>query len=152
MGTQHSGKIARSATPTANAMPTGTSSRDPDGPGDHVMSCAALAGDTVVNHRSEDLGKLAHVMIDMASGRVAYAVVSHGGVFGIGERLFPIPWRALTLDAARKCFVLDVDRDRFDKAPGFDPRHWPAMGDAAWAAQVHDFYGTLPARDPNRAL
>ena len=114
------------------------------------MSYAALAGDAVVNHRGEDLGKLAHVMIDVASGRVAYAVLSHGGVFGIGERLFAIPWRALALDAARNCFVLDVDRDRFDKAPGFDPRHWPAMDDAAWAAQVRDFYRTLPAPDPDR--
>src|SRR5215467_9381763 len=89
----------------------GTPGRSP-GPGPYVMACATLAGDTVIDARGEDLGHLDHLMIDVPSGRIAYGVLARGGVFGIGERLFAIPWDALTLDAARKCFVLDVDRDR----------------------------------------
>jgi hypothetical protein len=108
------------------------------------MSCATLAGDTVIDARGEDLGKLDHVMLDVPSGRIAYGVLARGGVFGIGERLFAIPWDALTLDAARKCFVLDVDRDRLERAPGFDRDHWPAMADQRWAERVHQHYGVPP--------
>jgi hypothetical protein len=108
------------------------------------MSWATLAGDAVIDARGEDLGKLDHVMIDVPSGRIAYGVLARGGVFGIGERLFAIPWDALTLDAARKCFVLDVDRDRLERAPGFDRDHWPAMADGEWAERVHRHYGVRP--------
>ncbi len=34
-------------------------------------------------------------MIDKYSGQVAYAVMSFGGVLGIGERFHPLPWKAL---------------------------------------------------------
>jgi hypothetical protein len=84
------------------------------------------------------------VMLDVPSGRIAYGVLARGGVFGIGERLFAIPWDALTLDASRKCFVLDVDRDRLERAPGFDRDHWPAMADPHWAERVHRHYGVPP--------
>lgn len=116
----------------------------PDSPGPFVMSCDTFAGDGVVNRANEDLGKIAHIMIDVPSGRIAYAVLACGGVFGIGEKLFAIPWGALTLDADRQCFVMDIDKERLDKAPGFDKDHWPAMADRAWAASIHDYYGVRP--------
>jgi sporulation protein YlmC with PRC-barrel domain len=114
------------------------------GPGPYVMAWETLAGDAVVNAADEELGKLEHVMVDVPSGTIAYAVLACGGVFGIGEKLFAIPWRALTLDAERNCFVLDVSRERFEAAPGFDRDHWPAMADPAWARGVHDYYGVRP--------
>ena len=68
-------------------------------------------------------------MIDVPSGRVAYAVLSVGGFLGIGDRLFAIPWEALTLDEDRLCFVMDVDKHRLENAPGFDKSNWPDMAD-----------------------
>jgi hypothetical protein len=117
---------------------------DSPGSGPFIMSCATLQGDTVMNRNDEHLGKLDHIMIDVPSGTLAYAVLACGGVFGIGERLHAIPWDALALDGARKCFVLDIDKDRLDAAPGFDRDHWPAMADAQWAADVHNYYQVPP--------
>jgi sporulation protein YlmC with PRC-barrel domain len=108
---------------------------------DAIFSCAMIAGDSVVNPANEDLGKLEHVMIDIPTGRIAYAVLACGGVFGIGAKLFAVPWGALTLDGDHQHFVLDIDKRRFEKAPGFDKDHWPAMADPAWASQIHDYYG-----------
>jgi hypothetical protein len=83
-------------------------------------------------------------MIDVQRGTVAYAVMSCGGFLGLGDKLFAIPWRALTLDAERHCFVLDAQRERFAQAPGFDKDHWPSMADDRWAAEVHAFYNVSP--------
>jgi hypothetical protein len=116
----------------------------PDSPGPFVMSCATLEGDTVVNGANEDLGQIEHIMVDVPSGRIAYAVLACGGVFGIGQKLFAIPWAALTLDAERRCFILDIEKSRLENAPGFDKDHWPAMADAEWAARIHDYYGVRP--------
>ena len=114
------------------------------GPGPEVMAADTLQGDKVVNGRNEDLGTIEDIMIDVQRGRVAYAVMSCGGFLGMGDKLFAIPWNALTLDANRHCFVLDADQQRFEKAPGFDKDHWPSMADNSWATQVHDFYGVRP--------
>lgn len=83
-------------------------------------------------------------MIDVQRGSVAYAVMSCGGFLGLGDKLFAIPWSALTLDADRHCFVLDADKERFEKAPGFDKDRWPAMADGDWASRVHEYYGVRP--------
>ncbi len=112
-----------------------------EGPGPEVMAADTLEGDSVVNPAGEELGEIKDIMIDVKSGRVAYAVLSKGGVLGIGDKLFAIPWSALTLDADRKCFILDVSKERMDKAPGFDKDHWPSMADLNWATQIHSYYG-----------
>jgi hypothetical protein len=115
-----------------------------------ALSCATLAGDVVVNRDLAPLGSLRHLMIDLSSGRIAFAVLARGGVFGIGEKLLPIPWRALTLDAEGRHLVLDVPKEKLESAPGFDDEHWPAMADPAWTRQVHEYYG-MPAdcREPS---
>ncbi|MBS1189722.1 MAG: hypothetical protein H6R10_1514 [Rhodocyclaceae bacterium] len=112
-----------------------------EGPGPEIMAADTLEGDDVVNTRGEDLGNIKDIMIDVPSGRVAYAVLSSGGFLGLGDKLFAIPWSALTLDADRKCFILDVEKDHLKNAPGFDKDHWPSMADPTWANEVHSFYG-----------
>jgi hypothetical protein len=83
-------------------------------------------------------------MLDVGSGRVAYAVLSSGGFLGIGDKLLAIPWHALTLDTGRKCFVLNMTAERVKNAPGFDKDHWPSMADQTWATSVHQYYGSEP--------
>jgi sporulation protein YlmC with PRC-barrel domain len=89
------------------------------GPGPDVMDAASLTGDAVVNTVGDDLGKIEAIMLDVASGRIAYAVLSFGGFLGMGTKLFAIPWSALTLDAAQRRFVLDATKERLESAPGF---------------------------------
>ncbi len=115
-----------------------------DGPGPEVMDADTLIGDSVVNASGEDLGKIEAIMLDVASGRIAYAVLSFGGFLGMGDKLFAIPWSALTLDTDQKCFTLSVAKERLEKAPGFDKDHWPSMADTTWATEIHSYYNTTP--------
>lgn len=117
---------------------------DPDKRYRSVLSASSLASDTVKNRANEDLGKIKELMIDIPSGQVAYAVLSFGGFLGVGDKLFAVPWDALTLDEDRKCFVLDADKGKLENAPGFDQDNWPDMTDTLWGEQVHTFYGQAP--------
>jgi sporulation protein YlmC with PRC-barrel domain len=72
-----------------------------------LFSCATLAGDRVFDAESNEVGKVARVMIDVPTGKVAYAVLERGGVFGIGSEELTIPWSALRRDPERQCFVLE---------------------------------------------
>lgn len=112
------------------------------GPGPSLMGADTLLGNDVYNKAEEDLGDIKEFMIDMATGRVAYAVLSFGGLLGMGDKLFAVPWPALVLDTVNKRFTLDVAKDVLKGAPGFDQQNWPSMSDKAWARGVHTFYGT----------
>ena len=131
----------------AGAPVVGAAHHQSDGPGPAIMDASTLEGDTVVNSSGEDLGRIEAIMLDVAGGRIAYAVLSFGGFLGMGSKYFAIPWPAFTLDAGEKRFILGVSRDRLENAPGFDKDHWPSMVDPTWATEVHDYYGVTPYWD-----
>ena len=110
----------------------------------NVISTTTLIGDNVVNRTGESLGKIEELMLDLEKGRVAYAVLSFGGVLGMGEKLFAVPFEALKLDATREHFTLDVDTDKMRNAPGFDKKNPPQASDRTWGAEVYKFYGYKP--------
>jgi len=109
-----------------------------------VMGASTLNGDSVVNKAGEDVGKIDEIMIDVPTGRIAYAVLSFGGFLGMGDKLFAIPWSLLSLDEGRKVFILDVDRATLEKAPGFDKDNWPDMTDHAWGGRIYTYYKSRP--------
>jgi len=117
---------------------------DPDNRFRRVLAASTLEGDSVRNAAGEDLGKVDEIMIDIPSGRVAYAVVSFGGVLRMGNKLFAIPWSALTVDEDEKCFILNVDKSQLESAPGFDKDNWPDMADTSWRSQIYQHYGATP--------
>lgn len=109
-----------------------------------ALSASTLIGDDVVNTAGEDLGNVEEIMLDINSGRVVYAVLSFGGFLGLGDKYFAVPWDALTLDTESHAFVLDVDRETLENAPGFDKDNWPETGDNTWLVEVYDYYGYAP--------
>jgi sporulation protein YlmC with PRC-barrel domain len=109
-----------------------------------VMSAGTLAGDRVRNSAGEDLGKIEEIMIDVETGRVAYAVLSYGGFLGMGNKLFAVPWEALEVDEDQHEFRMDVDDETLKSAPGFDKDNWPDMADPSWGSQVYSHYGYKP--------
>ena len=117
------------------------------GPGPALMGANTLIGNEVYNTDEEHLGEIKEIMIDTIDGAVAYAVLSYGGVLGLGDKLFAVPWNALRLDTVNKRFVLDADKENLKNAPGFDKDAWPSMADRQWGSAVHDYYGTRPYWD-----
>lgn len=109
-----------------------------------VMSASTIKGDGVVNGKDEKLGTIEEVMIDVENGRIAYAVLSFGGFLGMGDKLFAIPWNAFRIDSQEKRFILDVPKEKLEKAPGFDQDHWPDMADRAWSTGINTYYGAKP--------
>jgi sporulation protein YlmC with PRC-barrel domain len=112
------------------------------GPGPELMGADTLVGNDVYNPKGEDIGDIKEIMLDMRNGRVAYAVLSFEPFLSMGEKLFAVPWNALTLDTKNKRFSLDVEKDRLKNAPGFDKSHWPDMADQTWQKEIHAYYGT----------
>jgi sporulation protein YlmC with PRC-barrel domain len=120
---------------------------DASGPGPRLMGADTLIGDDVYNNKDEDLGEIKEIMLDVNNGRIAYAVLSYGGFLGFANKLFAVPWSALTLDTVNKRFVLNVDKESLESAPGFDKDNWPDMADPTWQNTIHSYYGATPYMD-----
>ena len=115
--------------------------RNDTGPGPALMGADTLIGDDVYNHSDEELGEIKEIMLDMRTCQIAYAVLSFGGLLGMGEKLFAVPWERLTLDTVNKRFLLNVEKSQLKDAPGFDKNNWPDMASDAWNQQMEAFYG-----------
>jgi sporulation protein YlmC with PRC-barrel domain len=104
-----------------------------------IAADKSILGAGVTNPAGDKLGTVDDLMIDSASGRVIYAVMSFGGLLGLGAKYHPVPWELLKLDNANDgIVVVDLDKDRLKAAPNYD-------GEADWtrryASEVDSFYG-----------
>ncbi|MDO9488206.1 MAG: PRC-barrel domain-containing protein [Sphingomonadaceae bacterium] len=97
-----------------------------------IMPVGGICGTDVAGADGESLGSISELMIDSGSGGVAYAVLAYGGLLGVGEKLFAVPWRAFDVDAASGAIKLSVPRERLDALPGFDKDAWPTEPDPAF--------------------
>lgn len=111
-----------------------------------VSRASKIIGTTVKNPKGDKLGDIKELVLDPESGHVVYAVVSFGGVLGMGNKLFAIPWKALHWTRDKEYYVLDLDKDTLKKAPGFDKKHWPDSS-SKWDQQreeIEQFYRVTP--------
>jgi sporulation protein YlmC with PRC-barrel domain len=109
-----------------------------------TLGASTLKHDKVVNLAGQELGAVEELMIDVTTGRVAYVVLAYGGFLGVGTKLFAIPWSVITVDEAKRRFVINVNRDSLENMPGFDKDHWPDLGDLDYATGVYRQWGATP--------
>jgi sporulation protein YlmC with PRC-barrel domain len=109
-----------------------------------VLSSSSICSDHVKNAAGDDLGKIEDLMIDLDSGRIAYAVLSFGGFLKMGNKLFAIPWQALKVDPINRQFILNVRKEVLENATGFDKDNWPDMADPKFGANIYRYYGYKP--------
>jgi sporulation protein YlmC with PRC-barrel domain len=103
-----------------------------------TLAASALSHDKVVNLEGQDIGHIKELMIDVVTGRVAYAVLS------FGAKLFALPWSALTVDEAKQRFVVNVDRQTLEQMEGLDQDHWPDLSELDEAPGVYRQWGATP--------
>jgi len=109
----------------------------------NIKSVSSLSGTKVINKAGKNLGKIEDFVVDLATGRIAYVVLSFGA-FMATDKLFAIPIKALKLDLDKETFILDVYKEQLENAPGFDKSNWPDMADPEWGTKVHSYYGVAP--------
>ena len=78
----------------------------------------------VVNKKGDDMGQVQTFVMDMQEGLIAFALVSFGGILGISDKWFAIPWAALELHPETMKFILDIPEEVLENAPGMDKSKW----------------------------
>jgi hypothetical protein len=98
-------------------------------------------GTDVCNEAGEKLGKIEDVAIEKVSGDVAYAILSFGGLLGIGEKYFPVPWKLLTYDVDRHAYIVPLDKAAIENAPTIDESELSGWDDSQSRDAIYNYYG-----------
>ncbi|APX93911.1 hypothetical protein BWR19_13730 [Halomonas sp. 1513] len=77
-----------------------------------LVSVSGIIGNSVFNAQHEKLGSIQDLMLDMAGGKVHYAVLASDGFMDMGDHLFSVPWTALKHSKDGKHFMLEFRRYR----------------------------------------
>jgi len=101
-----------------------------------VEKASKLIGMAVQNNEGEKVGKVEELVLDAGRQRVSYAALSFGGILGVGDKYFAIPWPAFEYQPAQNNLLLNISKSEFESASGFDKENWPDMGNPKWDA-VH---------------
>ena len=100
----------------------------------NVFRSGNLIGIPVKTPDHKKLGAIEEVVVDVESGRVAYAALSFGGVFGFGDKFFAVPWEEFSLvhDETEMYFVVDTSREKLKQLQGFSKDEWPDVANSDW--------------------
>ena len=107
-----------------------------------LIASDKVEGTTDYNREGERRGTISKFMVGKRNGRVEYAVMGFGGLFGMGERDYPLPWNVLTYDTDQGGYVVDLDKDKLQNAPSFERGQDPTY-DRDYGEQVYTYYGVV---------
>jgi hypothetical protein len=79
-------------------------------------------------------------MIEKVSGRVAYAVLYFGGMFGTGDEEYAMPWNKLTYDTGLGGYRTDVTEAQLRAAPNFSRDRNYDWSDRNRERELHDYW------------
>lgn len=106
-------------------------------PSDWVLGAKVLS-----SSNQEKIGSVKNLVINPADGRVDYAIVSHGGVAGIGDTLVAVPWDTFEYQSKDRVLAIGMTADQLKNAPEFKEDQWSMLGERTWRQKTHDFFGT----------
>lgn len=104
-----------------------------------LIASDKVEGTAVYNTRGERLGTIHNFMVDKHSGQADYAVLSFGGLFGLGGDYYPLPWNVLQYDVEQGGYVVDLDKSVLENAPRY-PGGQDTTFDQAFGERVTDYY------------
>lgn len=96
-----------------------------------LLAATRLAEAKVAGGDGAAIGTLSELMLDTTRGTIVYAALAVGGVLGVGERLFAVPWACFAVDGEGRVTSRLTVAD-FEGREGFDKDCWPITADTAF--------------------
>lgn len=106
-----------------------------------LIASNKVEGTQVYSRDGEKLGTIYNFMVDKHTGQVEYAVMAYGGLLGMGQRHYPLPWRVLTYHTDVRGYVIGMEARDLKDAPSFGREDEPAF-DRSYGEKVHGWWGT----------
>lgn len=104
---------------------------------------SVLLGSEVNTQAGEAVGTVSELVVERGDGTVRYVILSVGGVLGIGDSEYAVPYSAFSHDLTTDTLTIDTDGIDFDRPDELERRYgWLAFGSDSWSDVLNS-----PARD-----
>jgi sporulation protein YlmC with PRC-barrel domain len=101
-------------------------------------------GTNVFDTTGKKIGEVKDIVLEKTSNNILFAVVSFGGVLGMGEKFHPVPWSELDYDPDRGGYVVSFTAEQLKAAPA-DSIEALTKGDGTmYRDRAYTHYGTRP--------
>jgi sporulation protein YlmC with PRC-barrel domain len=90
-------------------------------PSGHTTAILAskVRGTPVYNDAGDKIGTVEDVVLDKQSNQIMFAALGFGGVLGMGEKYYPVPWSMLDYSEDMGGYVVPLNKDNIEKAPAY---------------------------------
>ncbi|HKU54212.1 MAG TPA: PRC-barrel domain-containing protein, partial [Rhizomicrobium sp.] len=85
-----------------------------------AILASKVKGTAVYNGNGDKIGTVEDIVLDKQSNQILFAALGFGGVLGIGEKYYPVPWSLLDYDEKMGGYIVPLSKDRLKSAPAYD--------------------------------
>ena len=85
-----------------------------------AILASKVKGTAVYNTAGDKIGHVEDVVLDKQSDHIMFAALGFGGVMGIGEKYYPVPWSVLDYSPDKGGYVVPMSEDMIKKAPAYN--------------------------------
>lgn len=104
----------------------------------HIKGASAKGTD------GKKIGVVHDLVLVMDTGRIAYDVISYGGILGFGQRLTAVPESVVTLEPAMHVARIEATPATLH-ANSFTPGQWPDLSSPSHSQQLARAFGVQPS-------
>jgi sporulation protein YlmC with PRC-barrel domain len=107
-----------------------------------AILASKVKGTAVYNTGGDKIGTVEDIVLDKQSNQIMFAALGFGGLLGIGEKYYPVPWSMLNYNEDKGGYVVPLDKTNIDNAPAYDlkdlTKHDGSLGNVR--EQTYDYY------------
>jgi sporulation protein YlmC with PRC-barrel domain len=85
-----------------------------------AILASRVKGTAVYNSSGERIGTVEDVVLDKTSNQIMFAALGFGGLLGVGEKYYPVPWAMLDFDEGKGGYVIPLNQEVLKNAPAYD--------------------------------
>jgi sporulation protein YlmC with PRC-barrel domain len=105
-----------------------------------LVASDRVEGTAVRRSDGQKIGTIERLMIDKLSGKVAYAILSFGGILGMGRKHLPVPWSRMQYSPFLEAYEINLTDDELGKAPSYAADKDFDWGNREREMEIHEYY------------
>jgi sporulation protein YlmC with PRC-barrel domain len=108
----------------------------------NAILSSRVVGTKVRDAAGNSVGEVKDIVLDKTSNNIMFAVVSFGGVLGVGEKYHALPWRELDYDPTADSYVVSWSKEQLKAAPADSIDELTRADGTAYRERAFDYYNT----------
>lgn len=84
-----------------------------------AILASKVKGTSVYNTAGDKIGQVEDIVLDKQSDSIMFAALGFGGLLGMGEKFYPVPWSVLDYSKDKGGYIVPISKDQMEKAPAY---------------------------------